>query len=68
MVYAEHVGEPTAVVRGSNTPWSVFEMVLPPGKYSFRVRLNGVQVGDVVTLSVANGELRRINLGPGWPR
>jgi hypothetical protein len=66
-VDAERAGAPTDVVRASNTHGSPFEMVLPPGTYHFRVRLLGVQVGDVVTISVADGELRRINLGPGWP-
>jgi hypothetical protein len=67
-VYAERVGGATVTIRAPNTPWNVYEMVLSPGKYRFGVRRSGTQIGDAVTLSVADGESRRVNLGPGWPR
>jgi hypothetical protein len=68
VVYAERAGAPTAFVRVPNTPWNMFEMVLPPGEYRFLVRSAGTQLGDAVTLSVADGESRTVNLGPGWSR
>jgi hypothetical protein len=67
-VYAERVGGPTVTLRAPNTPSNLYEMVLAPGSYRFGVRQNGTQIGDAVTLTVANGESRRVNLGPGWPR
>jgi hypothetical protein len=68
-VYAERVGGgPTVTLRAPNTPWNLYEMVLAPGRYRFGVKQNGTQIGDAVTLTVANGESRRVNLGPGWPR
>jgi hypothetical protein len=69
MVYAERVGGgPSVTVRAPNTPWNVYEMVLSPGEYRFGVRQSGIQIGDAVTLSVVNGESRRVGLGPGRPR
>jgi len=52
----------------ANTPSNLYEMVLAPGRYRLGIRQNGTQIGDAVTLTVANGESRRVNLGPGWPR
>jgi len=65
-VSAERDGAPTIVVRAPNTPWNMFEMVLPPGEYRLRLRRNGVDVGNPVKLRVADGESRNVNLGPGW--
>jgi hypothetical protein len=67
-VYAERVGGPTVTLRAPNTPSNKYEMVLAPGRYHFGVKRNGTQIGDAVTLTVANGESRRVNLGPGWRR
>jgi hypothetical protein len=68
VVYAERAGTPATVVRVPNAPWNMFEMVLSPGAYRFRVTRSGVQLGDAVTVSVADGESRMVNLGPGWSR
>jgi len=68
VVYAERADAPTVVVRVPNTPWNIFEMVLSPGEYRFIVRRAGTQLGDAVTLRVADGESRLVNLGPGWSR
>jgi len=68
VVYAERAGAPPAVVRVPNTPSNIFEMVLSPGEYRFIVRRAGTQLGDAVTLRVADGESRTVNLGPGWSR
>lgn len=65
-VYAERAGGPAITVRLPNTPWNIYEMVVPPGKYRLRIRRNGIQIGDAVTLSVANGESRDVSLSPGW--